>query len=212
MWSSSAPMVLSFRTKDVQDNTAFETLGARKVEGALKLVGNGYAYRATVQPYQQFRDLLNTPVFSNYGTGYDVTIPNLTDSSGNPIFEKAVVTAPCGTQMVFLPSVGYSTLQFDRPNGTVSGSSVYRLRGEYKTAGTAGNPADKEALISRGPIYRYADRRAAQPGHLEHRVLPRRPGQKANVTQTTRTLSRALTIGELRLQPLARITEVWRTS
>lgn len=204
---ANGDMVLSFRTKDAQGNTSFETLGARKVEGALKLVGNGYAYQATVQPYQQVRDLLNTPAFSSYGTGYDISIPNLTDNNGNPVFAKAVITAPWGTQLVLLPSVGYSTLRFGRPNGTVSGSSVYRLRGEYKTSSTPGNPADKESLIYAQPQYTEMQIAGlANQGIWSIEFFHVDPA-KANVTQTTRTFSRTLTIGELRLQPMARITE-----
>lgn len=205
---ANGDMVLSYRTKDVQGNTAFETLGARKIDGKLKLVGNGYSYRATVQPYEQLRDLINTPAFSNYGTGYDVTIPNLTDNAGNPIFQKAVVTAPWGTQLTFLPSVGYSTLRFGKPNGTVTGSSVYRLRGEFASTSTGGNPADKESSLTYAEP-QYTDTQIAgltNQGVWSIEFFHVDAG-KANVTQTTRTLSRALTIGELRQKPLARLSD-----
>lgn len=201
-------MVLSYRTKDAQGATAYETLGARKVNGKLKLVGNGYAYRATVQPYQQRRDLLNTPAFSNYGSGYDVTIPNLTDNNGNPIFQKAVVTAPWGTQLTFLPSVGYSSLRFGKPNGTVTGSSVYRLRGEYVSASTGGNPADKEGSLTYAePPYSDMQIAALTNQGVWSIEFFHADTAKPNVTQTTRTLSRALTIGELRQWPLARLSD-----
>lgn len=205
---ANGDMVLSYRTKDAQGNTAFETLGARKVDGKLKLVGNGYAYRATVQPYEQQRDLLNTPAFSNYGTGYDIVIPNLTDSNGNPIFQKAVVTAPWGTQLTFLPSVGYSTLRFGKPNGTVTGSSVYRLRGEYVSASTGGNPSDKESSLTYAePQYTDAQIAGLTNQGVWSIEFFHADTAKANVTQTTRTLSRALTIGELRQHPLARLSD-----
>ncbi|MGJ7527574.1 carboxypeptidase regulatory-like domain-containing protein [Variovorax sp. GB1P17] len=204
-------MVLSYRTKDAQGNTTFETLGARKVDGKLKLVGNGYAYQAIVQPYEQLRDLLNTPAFSNYGTGYDVTIPNLTDNNGHPIFQKAVVTAPWGTQLTFLPSVGYSSLRFGKPNGTVTGSSVYRLRGEYESTSTAGNPAEKESSLTYAEP-QYTDTQIA--GLINQGVWSieffHADTTKSNVTQTTRTLSRALTVGELRQRPLARLSDGMR--
>jgi len=201
-------MVLSYRTVDPLGNTAFDLLGARRVGNTLKLVGNGNAYRATVQPYAQLRAFLNTPAFSNYGTGYDVTIPNLTDSGGNPVFAKAVVTAPWSTPLTFLPSAGYSTLRFARANGSITGSSVYRLRGEYQNPGTPGNPSTKETSLTYAqPQLDDAQIRAITDQGIWTVEFYHADTTKPNVVQTARTLARALTMAELRQQPLAQLTD-----
>lgn len=200
-------MVLSYRTTDPQGNTAFDLLGARRVGNTLKLVGNGNAYRATVQPYAQLREFLNTPAFSNYGTGYDVTIPNLTDGAGNPVFAKAVVTTPWGTPLTFLPGAGYSTLRFARANGAITGSSVYRLRGEYRSTETPGNPSTKETSLTYAqPQLDDAQIRAIADQGIWTVEFHHADTTKPNVVQTARTLSRALTMAELRQQPLAQLS------
>lgn len=205
---ANGDMVLSYRTRDPQGNTAFDLLGARRVSNTLKLVGNGNAYRATVQPYAQLREFLNTPAFNNYGTGYDITIPNLTDGEGQPIFAKAVVTTPWGTPLTFLPSAGYSTLRFARADGIITGSSVYRLRGEYQNAATSGNPSAKETSLTYAqPQLDDAQIRAITDQGIWTVEFHHADTTKPNVIQTARTLSRTLTMAELRQQPLAQLSD-----
>lgn len=202
---------LSYRWEDTQGNSDFETLRARKVDGKLKVVGNGYDYAASVAPYAQHRELLNTPAYSYYSTGYDIGIANRTDANGNPVFERVEVSTPSGRTLTYVPQAGLSYLVITRSSGTPTGTSVLRVRGEYESTATAGNPADKEPSLffaspqaSEEEIRGYGNngRWTLKFFHVDT--------SKAPVEQSYRTLARSLTIGELRQMALPRLTDALR--
>lgn len=210
---ANGDMVLSYRSTDTKGNVAFDTLLARNVSGVLKVVGNGNAYKATVQPYEQFRELVNTPAYSHYGSGYDISIPNITDSNGDPIFTKAVVTAPWGEALTLYASAGYSSLRFKLTDGTISGTSAYRLQGAYDNTSTAGNPSDKESGLVYAPT-QMTDAQMAALDNLGVWTIEFFHADKAksNVIQTTRTLTRPRSIKELRQQARVSLTSGMRSA
>ncbi|WP_295543221.1 carboxypeptidase regulatory-like domain-containing protein [uncultured Pseudacidovorax sp.] len=208
---SDSDLVLSYRWEDTQGNSDFDTLRVRKVDGKLKVVGNGYDYAASVTPFAQHRDLLNTPAYSSFNTGYDISINNRVDGNGNPVFSKVEVGTPSGRTLTFVPQAGLSFLVITRSDGSPTATSVLRVRGEYTSSGTAGNPAEKETSIfftnpqaSEGEIANYGNqgRWTMKFFHVDT--------SKAPVEQSYRTLSRALTIGELRQLAMPTVTDAVR--
>ncbi|WP_234193374.1 carboxypeptidase regulatory-like domain-containing protein [Pseudacidovorax sp. NFM-22] len=196
-------LVLSYRWEDRQGNSDFDTLAVRQVDGALKLVGNGYDYAASVTPYAQHRDLLNSPAYSSYGTGYDININNRTDGSGNPVFSRVEVLTPSGKTLTYVPQAGLSFLVIQRGDGTPTGTSVLRVRGEYASSTTTGNPADRESsLYFVNPQASEDDIRAYGNQGRWTMTFFHADTSKPSVEQSYRTLSRALTIGELRQLPM----------
>ena len=205
-------MILSYRWTDASGNTDTDTLAAREVGGVLKLTGNSNAYNVSVRPFAQNRELLNTPAFSSFTTGYNISIDNRTDGAGSPVFSQVKVTAPTGEQRIYLPQPGLSYLVVTRDDGvTPTATPVFRLRGEYQDAATPGNPSEKE-----GGIYfvspQYTDARIAALNNQGAWTLEFVHVDSAvqNVVQHHRTLSRSLTIGEIRQSAFAEITPALR--
>lgn len=208
----SSTMVLSYRWTDASGNTDSDTLAAREIGGALKLTGNGNAYSVSVRPFAQNRELLNTPAFSSFTTGYNISIDNRTNGAGNPVFSKVKVTAPTGEQRIYLPQPGLSYLVVTRDDGiTPTATPVFRLRGEYQNVATPGNPSEKE-----GGIYfvspQYTDARIAALNNQGVWTLEFFHADSAvqNVVQHHRTLSRPLAIGEIRQTAFAGVTPALR--
>lgn len=194
---SNGDVVMSYRWVDPTGNADNDTLIARNVDGALKLVGNGNAYNASVRPFSEDREFLNTPAFSSYTTGYNISIDNRVDGNGDPIFEKVLVTTPLGTQLTYVPSGGLSYLVIQK-NGTPTSTPVYRLTAAYRDAATAGNPADKEGFYTATPQYDEAGLRALQDQSVWKLEFFHVDTQLPNVVQSYRTLSRAQSIAEIR--------------
>ena len=207
-------MVISYRWTDAAGNSDFDTLLARNVGGRLKIVGNGNAYGAAVRAFAQHRDAINSPAFSNFSTGYYVDLPNLVDAKGNSLFAQVRVTTPDGSVLTYAPQAGLSYLTIVNPaTGLPTSSATVRLRGEYESADTVGNPADKESsLYFVSP--QFSDQQIAALGNQGIWTMEffHADPAKANVTQTHRPLSRALTIGELRRQPMVRLSEALRAA
>ncbi|MEJ8845468.1 carboxypeptidase regulatory-like domain-containing protein [Variovorax rhizosphaerae] len=209
---ANGDMVLSYRWTDALGNTDHDTLAARNVGGVLKLAGNTNAYSASVRPLAQRRDLLNTPAFSSLTTGYNVYIDNRVDGAGAPLFSKVLVTAASGEQRVFVPTPGLSYLVVTREdNVTLTSSPVFRLRGEYLDRSTPGNPAEKEtALYFASP--QYTDSRISALNDQSAWTLEffHANDAVANVVQAYRTLSRPLTLGEIRQASFVDLTPSMR--
>lgn len=212
---SNGDVVLSYRTTDTSGNVSYDTVAARNVNGTLKLSGNGYAYAARVRPFSEHRELINTPDFSYYTTGYDVNIDNKTDSTGNPVFSQVVLTTPTGSTRVYKPASGLSYLVPVDDNGVKTAGSVFRLRGEYQNTATAGDPSSKESsLFFLNPQYSDAQISALNDQSvwkLEFVPVNGTVGNAANVTQSYRTLSRAQTIGEIRQIAFVGLTSAMRS-
>ncbi|MFS2166603.1 carboxypeptidase regulatory-like domain-containing protein [Variovorax sp. Varisp62] len=213
---ANGDLLLSYRTTDVSGNVDYDTIVARNVNGTLKLSGNGYTYAARVRPYSEHRELINTPDFSYYTTGYNVNIDNKTDGNGNSIFSQVVLTTPTGSTRVYLPTAGLSYLVAAKDDGvTPTSGSVFRLRGEYQNTATAGNPSDRESsLFFLSPQYSDAQISALNDQSvwkLEFVPVGGAVGNPGNVTQSYRTLSRAQSIGEIRQVAFVGLTAAMRS-
>ena len=197
--SANGDLVLSYRSTDALGNTDNATLIARNVGGTLKLAGNGYYHGASVRPYSEDRELLNTPAFSSYTTGYNVNIANKTDTNGASIFSKVLVTAPDGVVRNYVPTSGLSFLVTTQDDGvTPTASPIVRLRGAWQNSATAGNPSDKEiALYFVSPQYTDAAIIALQNQSVWKLEFVHVTGATANVVQRYRTLARAQSIAEI---------------
>jgi hypothetical protein len=196
---ANGDLVFSYRWTDTSGNSDNDTIIARNVNGTLKLAGNGYDYSAHVRPFSEHRDLINTPSFSSYTTGYNVNIDNKTDGSGNSIFSKVLVTAPDGIVRTFVPQSGLSYLVVMKDDGvTPSSSPIIRLAGAYQNTATAGNPADKElSLYFVGT--QYADAQITALQNQSVWTLEFFDTSNASIaTQKYRTLARAQSIAEIR--------------
>ncbi|MDB5752405.1 MAG: hypothetical protein JWP65_2826 [Ramlibacter sp.] len=203
-------VVFSYRLTDSQGNISNDTLIAREVRGKLKLVGNRYAYEATVRPYAQDREFLNQPKANFISTGYDVYIANRLDSKGVPVFAKVQVTTPDGTVLVYRPTAGRAALVIERSDGRLTGTSVIRLAGKFKDAGTQAseNLVQREVnLFFVQPLY--SERQIvglAEQGLWRLEFFHADAG-KANVVQALRTLARAATLDELAATPIVQLTD-----
>ena len=196
--------VFSYRWTAADGSTDNENMVARKVGDSLKLIGNQYKYNATVRPYAQMRDLVNTPAFSSINTGYNIWIANRT-AGGNPVFSKVLVTTPRGNVVTYRPTSGLSYLVIEKQPAqgatpaVLASTSVLRLAGRYIDPTTPGLPKDKEtAIVFSDPatatddIIRTIPDQSVWKLEFFHadRVTP-------NEVQIYRTNSRALTLAEV---------------
>ncbi|QNK75331.1 carboxypeptidase regulatory-like domain-containing protein [Variovorax sp. PAMC28562] len=208
---SSGDFVLSYRTIDRFGGTDNDTIIARNVDGVLKLVGNNYAYRASVRPYSEDRELVNTPNFSSFTTGYNISIDNKTVSNAS-IFSKVEVTSPfSATKIVFYPQSGLSFLALSKDGtntaGQVISSSIVRLGGEFQNkANSASVSAAETGIYFVSPSYTEAQISAIQNQSVWQ--LEFFPTSGPSVIQTYRTVSRAQTIGEIRQLAFVQATPV----
>lgn len=201
-------VVFTYRSTDASGNVLYDQLVARNVGGTLKLVGNNYVYAASVRPYAQDREFLNQPAASYLTTGYDINIPNRLDGSGNPVFSKVVVTTPRSNTLTFVPNGGRSALSIQRPNGSITFTSVVRLAGAFKSSGTSGTPADFEPnLFFVSPAYESEQIRDIPEQGVWRLEFFHVDGSRQNVVQSYRTVSRAATLEELAATPLPQLTE-----
>lgn len=206
---TNGDVVMSYRWVDTTGNADNDTLIARNVNGTLKLVGNGNAYSASVRPFSEDRELINTPAFSSYTTGYNISIDNRVDGNGASIFAKVVATTPMGTQLTFVPSGGLSYLVI-QSNNAPTATPVYRLAAAYRDATTAGNPVDKEGFFTATPQYDEAGVRALQDQSVWKLEFFHVDAQVPNVVQSYRTLSRAQSIAEIKQLVFADVTPALR--
>jgi hypothetical protein len=201
-------VVFTYRSTDALGNVLNDQLVARNVGGTLKVIGNNYVYAASVRPYGQDREFLNQAAANYRSTGYDINIANRLDTSGNPVFSKVVVTSPRGTVLTFVPNGGRSALSIQRANGSITSTSVVRLAGAFKDAGTAGTPAQFETnLFFASPEFSEDDIRAIPEQGVWRLEFFHVDTAQANVVQNYRTVSRAATLAELAATPLAQLTE-----
>jgi hypothetical protein len=202
---SNGDLVLSYRNIDSAGTVTNETIVARAVGGALKLTGNEYAYGASVRSIAEDRELVNSPNFSYYTTGYNVSIDNKV-VNGNSIFGKVVVTPPNnGAPLTYVPQNGLSYLV-----ATGTGTSIVRLAGQYGNAATAGNPSEKEPAL----YFVSPQRTDAEITALKNQSVWTLEFFDTNnaslATQTYRTLARAQSIAEIRQLAFAQLTPTMR--
>ena len=154
------------------------------------------------------REFFNTPAFTYNSTGYNIAITNVTGANNLPLFSQAVVTTPAGKQIVYKPVAGRSSLVLVNPTtNALTNTSVIRMASKYTTASTAGHPRDKE-----GSYLYFVDTDLTD---AEFKALPDNgtwnieftlAATGAKVTQSHRTISRALTLGEASVFKLPNLT------
>lgn len=204
--NAEADVVFSYRSRDAAGAVTHDTLVARTAGGTLKLVGNQYAYNARVRPWVVDREFLNQAQASYLGVGYNVWIANQV-VSGTPVFSKVEVTAPNGEKFTFKPLAGRTELAAVRGDGSLSNSSVLMLAGRFKSASQPGAPSDFETGFNwAAPAYT-EDRIKAVPEQGTWKLeFFHADAAQANVVQHHRTISRAPTLAEAALMPMADLT------
>ncbi len=207
--TSDGDVVFTYRYKSVvTGNADFVALQARRVGSMLKLIGNQAVYSAVVVPMVERRDFVNSPAFNYRSTGYGITVGNRVNSQGQPIFTKVEATAPDGHLFTLRPRAGLSYLALVRENGTLTVTAQIKLAARFTDSSTPGNPADKDT----DPLYA-----GVQFTDLQLKSLPdhgvwkieyfHADGTTPNLTQYVRTLTRALTLDEAMVQPIATVTD-----
>jgi hypothetical protein len=211
--------VFSYRWTAPDGSTDNENMVARNVDNSLKLIGNQYKYSATVRPYAQTRDLVNTPAFSSINTGYNIHIVNRT-FRGNPVFSKVLVTTPKGNVVTYCPTDALSYLVIEKSPAecadprVLASTSVLRLAGRYIDPTTRGLPKDKEtAIVFSDPATATDDIIRTIPDQSVWKLeFFHADGVTPNVVQTYRTNSRALTLAEVAASTFVDITAAARTT
>jgi hypothetical protein len=191
--------VLTYRSRNSVGALQDSALTLRDEGGALKAVGNGYAYVASVRAWAADQRFPLQPQFDYLATGYDVGIANTVDSNGNMVFKEAIVTRPDGQTVLYYPRVGRSWM------GAVQGSMTSQIQYAaitYRSETTPGDAAAKLGLFyTAGKFDDDEIRKFADQGVWTIEWV-HADANKQNVRQTYRTMSRAATIGELRKTPL----------
>lgn len=212
-------IVVGYRSKDSSGNETTDTFVVRPDNAAaptkLQQIGNQYQYDGAIKPYHQLRTFVNQPASNYYSTGYVPAVNNALDGSNNPIFSKVLVTTPKGSVLTLKPKTGYGMLQLVKAAGTgqetVTGTSFVRLRSVYVSADKASqNPATADTqLFFATPPSTDADIAgfANQAVWKFDYYLAGNIGTTPNVSQSYRTRARALSIGELKQQPFATLTQ-----
>lgn len=200
-------VVLTYRWTDVLGNTDNDTIVARDAGGTLKLTGNSNLYRASVRAYAENREMINSPAYSSYNTGYHINIDNRLNGSGMPVLEKVEVTTPMDTVLTYVPQPGLSYLVLSRDGSpaTATADGVLRLAGAYQDLATPGAPSDTET----GLYYVGTQLTEAQLRDLGDQSVWKLeffPVNGDRTVQAYRTIARAPTLGELRLQSFAHLT------
>ncbi len=114
---SNGDIVLNFRTQSSTGTNVQYRSSVAKLDGAeLKIIGNQYDYDAAIEPLAVLRTYVNDPTYDYKATGYRVYIENK-QANGNPVFSKALVTAPNGQIFTLKPSTGYSYLALEDSTG-----------------------------------------------------------------------------------------------
>jgi hypothetical protein len=204
-------LTFSYRATDVGDNVAFGTLTARRVGDTLKLVGDGHVYASSVRPVFAFRDMMNSPAFNAYTTGYAMPIRNRL-VGGVSIFSKVIVTSPLNAPMTFVPQDGLSFMVVTKADGTPLLNNGINLRGIYQNPSTPGQLAVRESGIGLlDPQYTDQQISQLQDQSIWKFEFVHADPSVPNVIQYERTLTRAPTIGEIREQPMFDLTPAMRT-
>lgn len=210
---ANGDLLITYRWTDTYGNTDNDSLALRNQAGVLKLTGNTNAYRVTVPPVSENREYLNSPQYSAYTTGYNISIDNRL-SGGQSIFDHVIVTTPWNTTLTFVPQSGLSylaVLNAATPPVPTAGSIV-RLAAGYQDTSTAGNVSTKEPnLFFQNPQYTEAQLRALNDQSVWKLEFVHADSATPNVIQYQRTFSRAATIDEIRQMPFVALTPANRS-
>lgn len=191
-------MVLSYKWVDSAGRQDFDQIAARAdADGTLRLAGNSNTYPVTIRPFSEDRELLNTPAFSYYSTGYNIQIENRT-SNGRPLFSKVLITPPFGPVRTMLPTAGLSHLVQTKDGTTPSATPVLRLAAAYRDTTRTDNPEANTTNVFTSPQYTEQQIAALDHNGVWTIEFFHADTGVANVVQHYRMLRRAETIGEIR--------------
>ena len=202
-------IVVSFKTVSPNGSFDFGTWVVRDQSGVLKLIGNQYNYPGGVVPYSQSREYIGQGAAAFYSTGYDLRVNNSVDGSGNPIFYKVVVTSPKGNKITLVPASGDNSLEITNNFPTPLRTSYVRINASWAdptTAATKNYPSAYEPNLFFSPQGTFSDTDIA--GFANQSVwtfeywLANNQTATPDATQTYRTLTRPLTLAELKTMPL----------
>lgn len=196
-YRTNGDWVVTYRTASPGGAVSFEQVVARLEDGKLKFIGNQFAYSAAVRPIVQRREYLNTPAATSLTVGYNVTIANRVDGSGNAVFTKVEVTTPRGNTLTYLPSPGLSSLVLAKADGTASTTSVIRLAGRLTDPAQTAHPADVDPSLYFADRALYTDEFIRTiPNQGVWRMTFFHADGSPNVVQAYRTVARAMTLAE----------------
>ncbi len=218
---ANGDIVVAYKQIDTQGSEFNDTIVVRKdTDGKLRLIGNQYGYSGGVSPFHQLRmfPTLNQSAYSYLSTGYTLVVNNETEQvNGQTLlkFDHVEVATPFGTTLTLWPNANYSTLNFKRANGSVSGSNVIKLGAEFLTANaTVQSPAAgiDPGMYFASPLFTDAALAgyATQSTWTFRYFLRGNSGTSPDAVQTYRTRARALTIGELKKQKFATLNQAFQ--
>lgn len=219
---ANGDIVVSYKSTTAAGAETYDVFALRlDADGKLKQIGNQYDYPGKIAAYHQHRRFitLNQSGWDYLSTGYNVHVDNLADGSGNPVFDRVVVTTPRNTTLTLKPTAGSSYLVLQTGAG-LTRSSFVRIRSEYLDAAKAADdPATKDnsnnqnffadrtvftnAAISQIPmqaVWKYEYFRAGNTSSTP------------DATQYYKTRARALTVPELQTRSMAALTSANVTS
>lgn len=176
----------------------------------LRLIGNQYAYDGSVSAYHQQRHFitLNQSGLDYDSIGYTLNVSNTTDSSGQPIFDRVVVTTPKANRLVLKPLAGSSYLGLVK-GSTTSSTNFVRLRSAFADATAQGHPSRRDTSLFFVENDLSDSELAGMSAHSVWKFeyyLASNPDAVA-ATQHFKTRARPMTVAELRQRGLARLAD-----
>ncbi len=208
-------ILFTHRWTDVLGNTDNDFFNARIVDGALKLTPTVYPYRAFVRPQSEKRDYLKHQNLNYHSVGYTVTVDNLRDGEGAPLFKKVVVTTPSlpEREVVLIPKAGSSTLVITRDGtgATALNTSTLRLASRFVDPAQGGSPSAVETgSYFASPAYTEAQIRAIPEQSVWKLEFFHANTATPNQVQYVRTVSRAPTLAEAVQTPTVELVPAMR--
>ena len=201
-------LVIAYRATDSAGNSNNQTLAVRvDTDGKLRAIGNQYKYNGAVNAYQQLRNFVAQTAADYYSTGYNLHVTSTADVAN---VVKIVVTSPKGKTLLLKPQSGsayFPLVKVDSNGGeTNTGTNFIRLAREYLNAANTGDPALADTnLFFSTDRYTAADILAI-PAQARWKFEYYLAGQATpDATQYFTTRARAMTIAELKTQPLANV-------
>lgn len=210
---SNGDLVIAFRSTSTSGNTQNNTtaLTSQGTPAKLKAIGNQYKYNGGIGAYHQLREFVNQPAADYYSTGYNLSINNTVDSSGQPIFNRVEVTSPHGAVFTLKPTTGNSSLSLVGVDAVLTGTSFVRFRSVYADAGRTGDPANSSEtslyFVSPPASEAAITAFAAQSSWKFDYFLAGNTTTTPDATQYYKTRARALTISELKTHGLANLAD-----
>lgn len=206
-------VVFTYHWSDLYGNEDWESVVVRKQDGQYRLIGNQYNHEASVRPFVQRREFVESgsSAFSYFSAGYNTWVRNQLDGAGNPLFDRVEISTPSGRILTVWPSAGFDRLNYKRANGSVSGTPVINLQWAYWSGGSVGASGLDLADLETGRVFaRDASGNAQQWTDAQIKAIPNQgkwrfdfflagnTGATPDETQWHTTLTRAQTLGEVR--------------